>query len=158
MLQGVAQPEYWLKGGICTEFVIRDWDTRYFGQLGVSYRVRVYPSVGAIRVSTVVDNTWIDARANITYSFALSLGRSSPQTVFSKTDLTHFHSARWHKVFWQGTAPSKIETRYNLAYWIAGGFVPNYDTNLVVPGLGDQPASTATWNDSVPMTSWRAAA
>ena len=44
ILQSMAQPEYWLKGSICTEFIIRNFDTRYFSQLNVSYRVRVYPT------------------------------------------------------------------------------------------------------------------
>lgn len=147
MLQGIAEPEYWIKGGICSELVIQDWASRVYGQLNVSYRVRVYPGAGAIRVSVVVDNTWIDARANITYSFTLSLGRSNPQVVFSKTDLTHFHSARWHKVFWQGNPPPTVEIRYNLPYWIKGGFLPRYDTSITVPA--STIASTYnSWNSS----------
>ena len=98
----MSQAEYWLKGSICTEFIIRNFDTRYFGQLNVSYRVRVYPTINKFRVSTVVENAWIDTRGKITYDFTLSLGNSSPQTVFSKTAFRHFQSARWHKVFWQG--------------------------------------------------------
>ena len=147
LLQGLTSVEYWLQGGICTEFIIRDYSQRAFGQLSVSYRVRVYPTANAIRVSTVVDNTWIDARGNITYDFTLSLGRSTPQVVFSKTGFTHWHDARWHKVFWQGSTPSKTEVRYNLPYLIKGGFLSNYDTSLVVP------TSTITgaydgWNSS----------
>ncbi len=133
MLQGLSSVEYWIKGGICSEFIIRDFSQRAFGQLGVSYRVRVYPGAGAIRVSTVVDNTWIDARGNITYDFTLSLGRTVPQTVFAKTGFTHWHDARWQKVFWQGTTPPEIETRYNLSYLNKTGAVTNYDTSITVP-------------------------
>ena len=133
MLQNLTGVEYWMQGGIATEFIIRDFAANAFNQLNVSYRVRVYPSAGCIRVSTVVDNTWINARGNITYDFNLSLGRSVPQSVFAKTGFTHYHDARWHKVFWQGTTPPQIEIRYNLPYLIATGAVPNYDTSAVVP-------------------------
>jgi hypothetical protein len=147
ILNGMAEPQYWIKGGICTEFIIQDWLTRYFGQLNVSYRVRVYPSTGAIRVSTVVDNTFIDSRGNLTYDFTLSLGRSSPQSVFAKTGFAHWCDARWHKVFWQGATPPRIETRYDLAYWIKGGFLPSYDTSLVVPSSTITNAYNS-WNSS----------
>ena len=149
LLQGIATPEYWLKGGIASEFIIRDFSQRSFGQLNVSYRVRVYPAAGAIRVSTVVENTWIDARGNLTYDVAMDLGRSTPVTVYRKTGLTHFHDARWHKVFWQGTTPPKVETRYNLAYIISTGSLPNYDTSLVVPSAAIT-SEYNSWNDLRP--------
>ena len=136
-----------MQGGIATEFVIRNWNTNLFNQLNVSYRVRVYPSAGAIRVSTVVDNTWINARGNLTYDVSLSLGKSVPQPVYAKTGLTHFHDARWHKVFWQGTTPPKVEVRYNLPYMIKTGALPNYDTSLVVPA-GTITGEYNSWNAS----------
>ena len=120
LIHGTDEPEYWLKGGIASEFIVRDWAENVAGQLNVSYRVRVYPSAGAIRVSTVVENCWINGRGNISYDLALDLGRSVPVTVFQKTGLEHFQSARWHMVFWQGATPPTIETRYNLAYMIKG--------------------------------------
>ncbi len=132
ILQNTADPRYWAKGAIVSEFVLRDWNTNVAGQLNVSYRVRVYPTAGYIRVSTVVDNDWVDARGNITYDFTLSLGLSNPQVVFSKTDFTQWHDSRWHKVFWQGLTPPQIEVRYDLPYLASTGAVPNYDSSLVV--------------------------
>ena len=150
MLQGIASPEYWIKGGIATEFIIRDFSSNILKPAERFLpRPASTPSAGMIRVSTVVDNTWINARGNLTYDVALSLGKSIPQPVYSKAGLTHFHDARWHKVFWQGTTPPKIETRYNLAYLIKTGALPNYDTSLVIP------TSTITgeynnWSSSAP--------
>lgn len=147
MLQNTAGPDYWMKGSIASEFIIRDFSTDVAGQLNVSYRVRVYPSLGLFRVSTVVDNTWIDARGNLTYDFALSLGLSNPQVVFAKTNFTQWTDSRWHKVFWQGTTPSSIEVRYNLPYLVKTGALPNYDTSLVVSGAAVTNLYN-TWNNS----------
>ena len=133
ILLNAAEPQYWIKGSIASEFIIRDWDTNAASQLNVSYRVRIYPATGQIRVSTVVENTWINARGNITYDFALSLGLANPQVVFSKTGFTQWLSSRWHRIFWQGTTPSTIQIKYDLPYMISTGIVPSYDTSLVVP-------------------------
>ena len=133
LLAGIVSLQYWLKGNIVSEFIIRDWNVNVASQLNVTYLVRVYPSINAIRVDTVVENCWINARGNITYDFTLSLGQASPQVVFAKTGLVHNQSARWRKVFWQGTTPADIQVRYNIPYIISTGLLPRYDTSLVVP-------------------------
>ncbi len=133
ILANMPQPQYWMKGSITTEFIVRDWNTNVANQLNVSYRVRVYATTGQIRVSTVVENCWINARGNITYDFALSLGLADPQVVFSKTDFTQWRNARWHRIFWMGSQPAEIQVKYNLPYMMSTGLLPQYDTSLVVP-------------------------
>ncbi len=133
LLAGIASPQYWLKGSVATEFIIRDFSVNVANQLNVAYLVRVYPSVNAIRVDTVVENCWINARGNITYDFTLSLGQANPQVVFSKTGFLHNNSARWRKIFWQGTTPPDIQVKYNIPYISSTGLLPRYDTSLVVP-------------------------
>ncbi len=147
LLEGIASPEYWMKGDIATEFIIRDWDVNVANQLNVSYRVRVYPAAAAIRIDTVVENCWINARGNITYDAALDLGRIDPVTVFQKTDLEQYASTRWRKVFWQHPYLPQIEIRYNRSYMSRTGLIPNYDPSITVPATTVDSAYTV-WSHS----------
>ena len=133
LLNGIANPEYWIQGQICSEFLIRDFSQNISNQLNVQYYVRYYPGWSGFRVDAVVENCWTEYRGNLTYDFNLLLGNSNPQSVFAKTAFTHNINARWHKVFWQGTTPPAVEVRYNLPYLISTKLLPPYDTSLVVP-------------------------
>ncbi|HUW83251.1 MAG TPA: Calx-beta domain-containing protein, partial [Phycisphaerae bacterium] len=133
LLGGIASPEYWTQGEICSEFLIRDFSVNIENQLNVQYYVRTYPGWSGFRVATVVENCWTEYRGNLTYDFDLELGNSSPVSVFAKTGFTHTYNARWHKVFWQGNEPPEIEIQYDLDYMTSTGILPNYDTSLVVP-------------------------
>ncbi len=133
LLNGISDPEYWIKGDVCTEFLIRDFSQNIDNQLNVQFYVRYFPGWDGFRVDSVVENCWCEYRGNVTYDFDLQLGNSNPQSVFSKTDFTHNVCARWHKVFWQGDTPPEVEIRYDIHYLISTGMLPNYDTTLVVP-------------------------
>ncbi len=134
LLNGIANPEYWIQGQVCSEFLIRDLTTYIAGnQVNVQYYVRYYPGWGGFRVDTVVENCTTMYRGNLTYDFNLLLGNSNPQSVFSETAFTHNFNARWHKIFWQGTTPPAVEVHYNLAYMVSTMLLPPYDTSLVVP-------------------------
>jgi hypothetical protein len=53
--------------------------------------------------------------------------------VYAKTALTHYHHARWRKIFWwNGDAP-EVNVKQNTAYLIASRALPNYDQSVVVP-------------------------
>jgi hypothetical protein len=122
----------WLSGDICTEFLVKDFQTNVASQLNVQYRVRVYNGYGGIRVDSVVENCWTQYRGNVTYDFSLSLGQAAPQVVFAKTGFTHNFNARWHKVFWQGTTPAAVQIKYDMNYVISTGLIPRYDTSVVM--------------------------
>ncbi len=136
LLNGIATPEYWVKGEVCSEFLIRDWGTNVVvldgtgnvkNKLNVQYYVRYYPGWNGFRVDTVVENCWSQWRSNVTYDFDLLLGNSNPVSVFSKTDFLHNFCARWHKTIWQGNTPPEVEIRYDVPYMISTGLLPNYD-------------------------------
>ena len=124
LLNGIANPEYWVQGQVCSEFLIRDFTQNISNQLNVQYYVRYYPGWSGFRVDAVVENCWTEYRGNLTYDFNLLLGNSNPQSVFSKTGFTHNVNARWHKVFWQGNTPPAVEVRYNLPYLISTKTAP----------------------------------
>ena len=56
---------------------------------------------------------------------------SAARSVYEKPALTHFHHARWRKMFWWGEAP-QVHVRHNTNYLIASRAVPNYDQSMVV--------------------------
>ncbi len=133
MLDDIADPEYWVKGPVCSELLIRDFDLNVAQQLNVQWRVRLYPGWDGMRIETVVENGWTEYRGNIEYDFALSLGYASPATVRQETGFTHNANARWRLVHWLGSEPPEIEVHYDLDYLIASGLLGGYDTSLVVP-------------------------
>ncbi|HUW82091.1 MAG TPA: Calx-beta domain-containing protein, partial [Phycisphaerae bacterium] len=133
LLGGIATPQYWIQGDVCSEFLIRDFGSNIEQQLNVQYYVRTYPGWSGFRVCAVVENCWTEYRGNLTYDFDLKLGNSSPVSVFGKTGFEHTFNARWHRVFWQGNEPSEIEIQYDVNYMISTKIVPNYDTSLIVP-------------------------
>ncbi|MFP5391787.1 MAG: hypothetical protein ACLGI6_09610, partial [Gammaproteobacteria bacterium] len=63
---------------------------------------------------------------NFTYDAQIAVGA---QTVYSKAALTHYHHARWRKVFWWGAEP-QVHIKHNTAYLIASRALPNYDQSV----------------------------
>jgi hypothetical protein len=133
MLQDAANPDTWIKGSLCTEFLLKDFASNTADQLNVQYRVRVYQGWSGYRVDTVVENCWTEVRGNLTYDLSLALGQASPVTVLSKAGLTHNHSARWHKTAWGEAEPGNVQIKFDLPYMISTGLIPRYDLSLVVP-------------------------
>ncbi len=136
LLNNIANPEYWIKGEVCSEFLIRNWATNIVvpnpdqtvkNKLNVQYYVRYYPGWNGFRIDTVVENCWAQYRSNITYDFDLMFGNSNPQSAFTRTALKHNINARWHKILWQGNAPPEVEIHYDVSYMISTGLLPNYD-------------------------------
>ncbi len=136
LLNNITTPEYWIKGDVCSEFLIRHWPTNLVvlnpdqsirNKLNVQYYVRYYPGWNGIRIDTVVENCWAEYRSNITYDFDLKFGNSNPQTVLARTALKHNMNARWHRIIWQGDTPPEVEIRFDVPYMISTGLIPNYD-------------------------------
>jgi len=102
--------------------------------LAARFAIRWYPpttpgSAGRTRVDVTIENNWAyepDPK-NVTYDAEILVNN---QPVYSKAALTHFHHARWRKVFWSGVEP-KVHVRHDTAYMIGTGAVPNYDRSIV---------------------------
>ena len=69
LLASQGTEEHWIKGNICSEFIIRHWPTNVqvggVNQLNVQYHVRTYPGYNGgnnFRIDAVVENCWVNAQ------------------------------------------------------------------------------------------------
>jgi hypothetical protein len=115
-----------------------------------SYSLSYSALPGPTRVDVTVENNWAyqpDPK-NVTYDAEILINN---QPVYSKAALTHFHHARWRKVFWTGSAP-KVHPRHDIAYLLGTGALPNYDRS-VIPSQTALAKMKTNWDaaDSGPM-------
>jgi hypothetical protein len=181
ILAGIDQAsiEYWMQGEVVTEFLIRDLDFiseggtagiqardvngDYHDKLNVQYYVRAYGLDGTdswdkMRIDTVVENTWSDARSQMSYDFDLTFGESSPVSRFSRTGLEHNYDARWRKTLWMDDTgadaePSEIEIHYDVDYMISTGLLPSYDTSLTMTNIASKYSQWLASNHDIMGTS-----
>lgn len=100
--------------------------------LTARFAVRWFDSVKNARVDVTVENAWAyeASPSNFTYDAEVLVGGRS---VYAKPALTHFHHARWRKVFWMGAnAADSLNVKLDSAYLIATGALPNYDRSIVI--------------------------
>ncbi len=92
---------------------------------------RTYQGSGAVWTDAVFENNWTFKKdpGNLQYEIAIY---ENGKLVHHQPPFTHYHHARWHKVFWSGTVPS-IEVRHHMPYFMSSAAVWNYDLSLVVP-------------------------
>ena len=124
----------WLAGPLATEWLasapLRTAANVEHPHLAARFAVRRY-SNGTIRVDVTVENNWAyepDPK-NLTYDAEVLV---NGQRTYTAAALTHFHHARWRKLFWAGEQP-KLHVKHDTAYLIASQAVPNYDQSLTVP-------------------------
>jgi hypothetical protein len=125
-------------------------------QLSARFAIRSYaPAAGSgtgpLRVDVTLENSWAyepDPK-NITYDVEILL---NGREVYRQQALTHFHHARWRKVFWIGAEP-RVDVKYDIAYLLGTGALPNYDRS-VVPSETGLAKLKAEWDaaDSRPMS------
>ncbi|MCL2092753.1 MAG: hypothetical protein FWH12_01040 [Treponema sp.] len=128
------QLNYWLKGDVCTEILVRQ---DLSNQLNALWEVRFYPTSGGsdtpyIRISHTIENINISSRGNVHYGVSIKQGNANPAEVYSKPSFQHNHSSRWRKVFWLGEEPPEVEIRFDLPYMISTGMILPYDTSLQI--------------------------
>ena len=115
--------------------------------LYVIFGLRTFKGGKSVRLEVVVESPWIDVGGNVPYDVTVFAGGKK---MMAKNDvghwnhrmpywlkekdrsLGHFAHARWRKVFWWGRELENIPIRYNLAYLVATGLVPPYDTTLKI--------------------------
>ena len=123
----------WIGGPLATEWLVRAPLVNAQGvahpHLTARFAVRAAPGQDRARVDVTLENNWAyePGPQNFTYDVKLTAGDT---LAYAKTGLTHFHHARWRKIFWWGTAPD-VHVRHNSAYLIATRAVPNYDARVV---------------------------
>ena len=85
---------------------------------------------GKVRFDVTIENNWAyepDPK-NVVYDAEVLVGG---QRAYSQSALTHFHHARWRKLFWAGAEP-KLHVKHDTAYLIATQALPNYDQTFPI--------------------------
>ncbi|HEX8477654.1 MAG TPA: hypothetical protein VF663_04940 [Telluria sp.] len=119
----------WLAGPVANEWHVSAPLVTAAGvahpHLTARFAIRYYTTVQKARVDVTIENAWAyePGPKNFTYDADVTIGGKS---VYNKAGLTHFHHARWRKVFWYGAAPA-VNVQSNVPYLISSRAVPNYD-------------------------------
>lgn len=124
----------WLAGPLVNEWIVsaplKDAAGNEHPHLMAQFAIRSYTGSKAARFDVSVENDWAydPAPQNVTYDAQVLVGG---QAVYTQAALTHYHHARWRKVFWWGTEP-KLDIRHNISYLIGTKALPNYDQTLTI--------------------------
>lgn len=104
-------------------------DGKAHPHLAARFATRCYAG-DRTRFDITIENDWAyePNPQNFTYDVEIQLGGS---IVYQQKALTHYHHARWRKVFWIGETPN-VHIRHDVAYLIASRAVPNYDQSVVI--------------------------
>jgi hypothetical protein len=124
----------WLSGPVVNEWLVSVPLKTSGGiehpHLAARFAIRSWTGLDKARVDVTIENDWAyePSPRNFTYDVDVLVGGKS---VYSKAALTHYHHARWRKVFWWGTAP-ETNVKHDGAYLIASKAVPGYDTSIAI--------------------------
>ncbi len=137
----------WLAGPVANEWLasmpLKSAANVEHPHLAARFALRRY-SNGKIRIDVTVENNWAyepDPK-NLTYDAEVLV---NGQRAYAATALTHFHHARWRKLFWTAGAEPKLHLKHDTRYLIASQALPNYDQSLTVPAA-TLTAMKTTWD------------
>jgi hypothetical protein len=134
----------WLAGNIANEWQISAPLKTSQGQahphLTARFAIRNYSAQNRTRVDVTIENNWAyePAPQNITYDVNVQVAGKS---VYQKNALTHYHHARWRKVFWTGVEP-QVHLIHNTSYLIASKALPNFDQSTLFTPANITPIKT----------------
>jgi hypothetical protein len=117
----------WLSGSIVQEKHFNVPFTTAAGKahphLYARFAIRDYAS--NVRVDITVENNWAfePSPQNFTYDAEVVVNGT---VVYTKEALTHYHHARWRRLFWVNTSP-QLNVKFNRDYLLETKAVPNYD-------------------------------
>lgn len=117
----------WLAGPLVSEWIIggplSDKSGELHDHLAGYFHLRAYRGMQSIRIDMVVENNWTFQKGarNFQYDVEMLINGKSVDT---RKSLTHFHHARWHKVFWIGI--QSLPVVHNVQYLQATGAISRY--------------------------------
>jgi hypothetical protein len=128
-----GQAVKWLSGPVVSEWIVAGAPVAEGAphpHLSVRFSVRAYAGMQRVRVAVSVDNDWAfePDPQNFVYDASVRMGETEAYQV---SGLTHYHHARWRKVFWWGNAVSS-EAAQDGRYMMESGALPHYDPALVI--------------------------
>jgi hypothetical protein len=128
------RPPTWLAGPVANEWHVdaplRSAAGEVHPHLHVRFALRTYSGTARARIDVTVENDWAYEAAprNFTYDAEITL---NDLPVYAKAGLTHYHHARWRKVFWAGGDPG-VDVRHSTRDLISSNAVPNYDPQITI--------------------------
>nr|WP_314547497.1 hypothetical protein [uncultured Massilia sp.] len=131
------QVQAWLAGPLADEWLVAAPLTNARGEahphLTAHFAIRWFSKAKRARVDVTLENAWAyePGPRNFSYDATISVGGKD---VYEKAALTHYHHARWRKVFWWGDGGAAPATylRHDTPYLIASRALPNYDQSIAV--------------------------
>ena len=124
----------WLNGSVVNEWQFKlpfvTTEDLEHPHLMARVNLRKYNEIDNVRIDITIENGWtfVKKPKNINYNAQFFI---NGQSVYEKTDLTHYHHTRWRKIFWTKNNPN-IHIEHDTAYLIATKAVPNYDQSVVI--------------------------
>jgi hypothetical protein len=129
----------WIAGPLVTEWMlsapVRSGNTQH-PSLTARFHIRAYTGLSRVRVDVTVENAKVtavnpDLPSNVSYNASIRIAGAE---VYTLSNFTHYHHARWRKIFWWGTGGEpKVHVAHDKAYLIATGAVPSYDQTIAIP-------------------------
>jgi hypothetical protein len=125
----------WLNGPVATEWQVsaplRTADGVQHPHLMAQFSIRWYPGANEARVDVTVENDWAYEAApqNFTYDASVVM---DGKPVYTKAGLSHYHHARWRKLFWFNGAEPQVNVKLNTSYLLDSKALPNFDRTLTM--------------------------
>lgn len=124
----------WLAGPYVSEWLasaaLRDANGVAHPHLHARLAIRYYAGYSKAKVDVVIENDWAYQTGPQNYNYDVQISLAG-QNVYSQSNLTHFHHARWKKSFWWGGEP-QVHLAHDADYLIASKAVPNYDRSIKI--------------------------
>lgn len=131
----------WTSGPVATTVILVDHSLARKYDLGFDsykpfrpiFHATFWPTIDKVRVRYIGELANTEEFEDISLtSLNLKIGNTSPLSVYSKSSFVMYAGSRWTKEYWIGSAPSSINTDFNLKYLASTKFIPNYDPTKVV--------------------------
>jgi hypothetical protein len=131
---------YWIQGSIATTIILADHSaTRSYDfgsdankSLRPIFHATFWPGINKVFVRAILEDSDTIVLQHQAYDVTVTLGSSSPATLYSKTSYTQYLGTRWSRVGWIGGTPlDGVNIDHNLAYLTEAKAVPNFDTTKI---------------------------
>jgi hypothetical protein len=101
-------------------------------QLTARFAMRFSKNDPRVRTDLSIENAWAyePEPGNLMYELTVTQDDS---TLHRQEVFTHYHHARWHKVFWTAGDAPRVRIRHHMPYFLASRATWNYDLTLRIP-------------------------
>ena len=126
-----------LEGRVAREYVfsaplVNRETGRPHPQLTARFAMRFAKDDPRVRTDLSIENAWAyePEPGNLMYELTVT---QDGNTLHRQEVFTHYHHARWHKVFWTAGDAPRTRIRYYMPYFLASRATWNYDLSLRIP-------------------------